>query len=355
MNINRDSKTILLPATPKRIKKITGTRFAPILGLSPWSTPFEVWCDMTGTFKIPFEDTIYTIAGKVIEPKVIAYLDKKFYFGRGMLKNPEQWFGKTTKQMNFDHFPEEPIFGGMWDARTTNSVWELKTTKRAEDWFKSGSFTPPEYYKLQGALYAKLMGLDEFRMVVTFLEDSDYAAPENFEPNPHNTFVKKYSLAAEYPDFDAKLEACLQWYEKHIAGHISPEWDAGKKNDKEILKALTTAHVPEPAAGEETDIVTELIRQMEPLKHRIDEASASIAADVKAFDKLKDQLKAELLGRMTDNDMKIEAKGSAYQIIVSKTAAGGVDTAKLKADGLYEKYAKNGFTTKIDIKRSDAV
>ena len=31
---------------PKRPKKLTGTRFATILGLNPWSTPFEIWCDL---------------------------------------------------------------------------------------------------------------------------------------------------------------------------------------------------------------------------------------------------------------------------------------------------------------------
>ena len=36
-------------APPKRTKKITGTRFATILGLNPWSTPFEMWLAITKT------------------------------------------------------------------------------------------------------------------------------------------------------------------------------------------------------------------------------------------------------------------------------------------------------------------
>lgn len=32
---------------PKRTKKVTGTRFATILGLNPWSTSFEIWCAIT--------------------------------------------------------------------------------------------------------------------------------------------------------------------------------------------------------------------------------------------------------------------------------------------------------------------
>ena len=67
-----DNKIQIVP--PKRPKKLTATRFATILGLNPWSTPFEVWCEITRTYQKPFEDTIYTIAGKTIEPKQAEYM-----------------------------------------------------------------------------------------------------------------------------------------------------------------------------------------------------------------------------------------------------------------------------------------
>jgi predicted phage-related endonuclease len=63
---------------PKRPKKCTGTRFATIMGLNPWSTPFEAWCAITRTYEEPFEDTIYTIAGKEIEPKQAEYMKKSY-------------------------------------------------------------------------------------------------------------------------------------------------------------------------------------------------------------------------------------------------------------------------------------
>jgi len=350
MNINLQTKTIRLDEKPKRTKKITGTRLAPILGLSPWSTEFEVWCDMTGVYKKPFEETIYTAAGKTIEPKVIAYLNKRYAFGK--LQTPTQYFG-GQKRYEWDHFPDEPIFGGLWDARTPTAIWELKTTKRVEDWYKGGQLTPPEYYKLQGALYAYLSGLDEFRLVLTILTDKDYESPEKFEPSPENTIVKKYSVAAEYPNFTAHLNRALEWYERHITGLVSPIWD--DKKDKEIIQALTTAYVPQPAAGEEQDIITELIARIEPLQQQVDVANEQIAETEKQLKQLKDQLKAELESRMKDSDKKIQAAGNRYLFEVSKAAASGVDTDRLKADGLYDKYKKQGFTTKITIKRSDAV
>ena len=63
---------------PKKTKKVTGTRFATILGLNPWSTDFEMWCAITKTYEKPFEDTIYTVAGKTIEPKQAAYMEQSY-------------------------------------------------------------------------------------------------------------------------------------------------------------------------------------------------------------------------------------------------------------------------------------
>ena len=75
---------------PKNCKKLTGTRFATILGLNPWSTPFEVWCEVTRTYQKPFEDTIYTIAGKTIEPKQAEYM-KQSYFMRNLVTPTDIW------------------------------------------------------------------------------------------------------------------------------------------------------------------------------------------------------------------------------------------------------------------------
>ena len=64
---------------PKRPKKLTATRFATVLGLNPWSTPFEVWCEITRTYQKPFEETIYTAAGKTIEPKQAQFMKKSYF------------------------------------------------------------------------------------------------------------------------------------------------------------------------------------------------------------------------------------------------------------------------------------
>ena len=347
MQIDLEQKIIRLEEKPKRIRKITGTRFAAILGLNPWSSPFEAWCDMTGTYKIPFEDTKYTLAGKAIEPKVIAYLDAKYHYGRGNLKGPDDWFGKTKEQLHFDHFPDSDRYGGMWDCRTKQIVYELKTTKRAEDWYKHGTLDAPIYYKLQGALYAWLLGLDKFRMVLTVLEDSDYEHPEAFIPTPKNTHVIQYSLSRDMPQFEGYIDACENWYHNYVELAASPAWDEHYKNDKEIIKALTTAHAAPTDTPEGVDPITVLLREIEPLQAAVD----AMHDTEDRLKKLKDQLKPLLVGQMSASDKKIVLPGSAYEFIVSRTASARVDNAALKKDGLYDKYAKMTETINLNVER----
>ena len=137
---------------PTRTKKITGTKFATILGLNPWSSDFEIWCAVTKTWEQPFVDNQYVNAGKIIEPLQAEYMKKSY----GMdIKTPTDIYGEDYFKKTWgDFFPENPHLGGMWDYLgldedgNVESVLEMKTTKRAEDWEND----VPEYYALQAAL-----------------------------------------------------------------------------------------------------------------------------------------------------------------------------------------------------------
>ena len=138
-----DSKQIQI-APPKRRKKLTGTRFASVLGLNRWSTPFEIWCACTKTYEEPFEDTIYTIAGKAIEPKQAEYMKSAYFMGN--LITPTDVYGPDYFKKTWgDFFPDNSIFGGMWDYLLVGkdgkptTVLEMKTSKRVED----GILRPP--------------------------------------------------------------------------------------------------------------------------------------------------------------------------------------------------------------------
>lgn len=329
-------------APPKKTKKITGTRFATILGLNPWSTAFEMWCAITKTYEKPFEDTIYTIAGKTIEPKQAAYMKKSYAMD---IITPTDIWGKDYFNKTWgDFFPDSPHLGGMWDYLSqgedgkVDAVLEMKTTKRAEDWEND----VPEYYALQAALYAYLLGVDDVIMVASFLEENDYEDPKKFKPSAKNTITVEFKVSERYPDFAEKVARVEKWWEDHVDTGISPEYD--EKKDAEILTALRTNTLTP-----ETDIEA-LVAEAEALKKELDEIAASTAEKEKRLKTINDIIKEHAMSQFRDGDKKVEVKGSVYVWTVSRSETTGIDKDALKADGLLDKYSKKSVQYRMTVK-----
>ena len=215
-------------APPKRTKKITGTRFATILGLNPWSTAFEMWCAITKTYEKPFEDTIYTVAGKTIEPKQARYMEQSY--GMDIVRPSDVWGEDYFNKTWGDFFPESKHLGGMWDylmkgedGKTIEAVLEMKTTKRAEDWQND----VPEYYALQAALYAYLYGVDDVIMVASFLDEKDYKDPAAYQPTASNTITVEFMLETQ------GVEAVLNFCQCNAFKYL---YRAKRKNGLEDMK-----------------------------------------------------------------------------------------------------------------------
>lgn len=317
---------------PKRPKKLTGTRFATILGLNPWSTPFEIWCEVTRTYQKPFEDTIYTIAGKTIEPKQAEYM-KQTYFMSNLVTPTDIWGKDYFRQTYGDFFRESPVLGGMWDYLLygkdgkPTTVLEMKTSKRVEDWKDD----IPEYYALQAALYAYLLGVDEVIMVASFLEPKDYDAPEKFVCSGENTITRPFKVSERYPDFEKKyVKPALKWWKDYVESGISPAFD--ERKDAEILKALRTNNL-----SPETDM-TALVKEAEDLKTKLDAHAAEVAEDEKRYKVLIDMIKKAAIAQFRDGDKKVSIAGSAYNWEVSRTSTTKIDKDAMKADGILAKY-----------------
>lgn len=317
---------------PKRPKKLTGTRFATILGLNPWSTPFEIWCEVTRTYQKPFEDTIYTIAGKTIEPKQAEYM-KQTYFMSNLVTPTDIWGKDYFRQTYGDFFRESPVLGGMWDYLLygkdgkPTTVLEMKTSKHVEDWKDD----IPEYYALQAALYAYLLGVDEVIMVASFLEPKDYDAPEKFVCSGENTITRPFKVSERYPDFEKKyVKPALKWWKDYVESGISPAFD--ERKDAEILKALRTNNL-----SPETDMAA-LVKEAEDLKAKLDAHAAEVAEDEKRYKVLTDMIKKAAIAQFRDGDKKVSIAGSAYNWEVSRTSTTKIDKDAMKADGILAKY-----------------
>lgn len=327
---------------PKKTKKCTGTRFATILGLNPWSSQFEVWAAITKTYEVPFEDTIYTVAGKAIEPKQAEYMKKSY----GMdIITPTDRYGKDYFNKTWgDFFPESKHLGGMWDYLgvdengIVDTVLEMKTTKRIEDWQNDA----PEYYALQAALYAYLLGVDNVIMVASFLDEKDYADPEKYVPNIKNTITVEFKVSERYPDFADKVKQVENWWAEFVDTGISPVYD--EKKDAEILKALRTNTL-----APETDIEA-LIAEGETLKAEIDSVTNSIADKEKRLKTINDIIKEHAVAQFRDGDKKVEVKGSKLTWTVSRSEVKSIDKDSMKADGVLEKYEKVSTQYRMTVK-----
>lgn len=325
---------------PKNPKKLTGTRFATVLGLNPWSSPFEVWCEITRVYEKPFEETIYTAAGKAIEPIQAQYM-KDAYFMTDLV-SPTEVFGKDYfKKTRGDFFQDVDVLGGMWDyirsdGETISGVLEMKTTKRAEDWAED----IPEYYALQVALYAYLMGVDDVVMVASILEDKDYADPASFKCNVHNTIVRPFDLLERYPHFEQEyIRPALKWWADHVERGVSPAYD--EKRDAAVLKALRTNYY---SPG--TDI-SALIDEAEKLKAKLDRHAAKVAEEEKRYKTVCDIIKQAAMTQFRAGDKKVAFSGKQYAWEVSRTSAVKINKDALKEDGLLDKYSTKEYSYRI--------
>lgn len=218
-------------------KKITGTKFASILGKNPFSTEFEAWCDITKVYTKEIEPTKYTNAGNIIEPKQALYC--KNVLGMNNLITPTELYGSNYFNRLKGNFFTDDIFGGMWDYLLIDNqgnpqvVLEMKTTKNVRNWEKD----IPEYYALQASLYAYLLKVDNIYMVVSFLTNDDYNIIDLYQPNEFNTRIIPFSLKEKYPDFEINyVDKVRNWYYNYVETNQSPEYD--NKKDKVILEEL---------------------------------------------------------------------------------------------------------------------
>lgn len=337
---------IELDTLPKKFKKLTATRFATVMGLNAWATPFAAWCEMTRTYEDPFTDTIYTVAGKIIEPKICEYLRNRYFMD---IQSPTDVYGADYFRKTFgDFFPDHEDLGGMWDFLGDEFVVEVKTTKRAEDWVGAdGQVEPPIYYKLQAALYAYLLGFDNVVMTCSFLEAKDYpialdggkfdtTPTEAFTPNVDNTVVIEFKVSEAFPTFkESYIDPARRFWRDHVLTGISPAFD--EKKDAEILKALRKNTV-EPTEGD----IAKLIAEGDKLQAAIDKAEDRLADKKKRLKEIEEEIKKYMVGKFRDGDKKVEIAGKRYAWTLTKSSRSSFDSKALAKDlpEVFGKYNK---------------
>jgi len=240
--IDDDNKVVYFD--PFQIKKITGTRLAPILGKGDFQTPFSVALDLAGIYR---EDTKtkYIEAGNILEPVLRSYLKKNVSLLTPLLGLPDGSKAVIEEPVpgekcGYDHFHNENVFGGLVDGYVTvdgkrNSILEIKTSGERGKWLdENGEYTNvTEQYMLQASLYAELSGLDRIIFVVGFLDDADYDRPKFWTPNENNTKI----IVKKKLDMVPHMKEATEWYKEYMKNGQTPEWTDADKDLVKYLKA----------------------------------------------------------------------------------------------------------------------
>lgn len=306
---SEDRKRIVIDP-PKQRLRITGHRLPTILGVNKWSTPFQAWCEITKLLKAPFVETKYTEAGKVIEPKLIAYVASKF----PNVVSIEEYYGANIDKYKYNNFVEESnVFGGVIDAvstlddlKTITMICECKTSSKPQDWVNN---QVPIDYLLQGALYSYLKGLDRVLFACTFLEEMDYVHPEKFVVNDDNTIlvVKKLKdilipINGEYLNIEEIMEFGKKWWNEYIETGVSPEFD--EKADKEYLDMIRASKPCED--NDLLDVCEEAIKVAQEIKEL--EVSSGLKAKQDLLKTLESSIKEKMIELKEDKVGKYTLK-----------------------------------------------
>lgn len=246
-------------------KKLTGSRLGAVFGNDSFKTPFQLWCEIFGFFKLE-QDTYFLEAGTIIEPKLKEYSEKKMN---------KKFVNYDPKSISFDLFPENPIFGGIPDGEEYDengnliSILEIKTAQMdkykwvflnnqmklklengdpilnsrgdgLKKWFKNGEVIIPSNYIDQISLYLYLRNITKGYFCVAFIKHEDYKKAKdlkftsefnnykgydlnNFklDINEHILVWKEFELNKE--EFEKKYQMAKEWYVKHVYGRVSPK------------------------------------------------------------------------------------------------------------------------------------
>lgn len=340
-----NGKNIVLSEPPKQRLRITGHRVASVLGLNKYQSPFGAWCEITKLVKLPFEDNKYTLAGKAIEPKLINFVRDKF----PNVMSIEEYYGNNIEKYKWNNFIDDSnVFGGIIDAvatkedkKTLTMIVECKTSSKPYLWENNNV---PIEYLLQGCEYSYLKKLDRVLFVCAFLQESDYAHPEMFEPTKENTIlvVKKIKdCNIEMPDgsvitFEEAIEYCEEWWKKYIDTGISPEFD--EKTDKQYLDIIRESKpINDNSLEDLCDYADKLELEIEKLKEE-----NGISSKEKELKNIKDNIKKGLMDSLQDGDMNVSCK--SYQLKGTVKVKFNEKEFADKHPNTYEKFCEESVT-----------
>lgn len=180
----------------RRRSGIGGSDVAPILGLSRWKTPRDIWLSKIDT-AVDIEDrpTVQQLIGTALEEHVLRLYSEQT--GRTV---------RRSHQLLRD--PDHPCLVANLDARAAGRVIEIKTARNSDDWGDPGSDDVPQDYWLQVQHYLQVTRVPVCDVAVLFLNQS--------EPD---VAVYEIPRSDQYAEVVAEL---VDWWNRHVVAGAEP-------------------------------------------------------------------------------------------------------------------------------------
>lgn len=169
--------------------RISGTMMAGILGVSPWSSPFTVACDLLGLATEDISSKAVVKAGHALESVVIEYMNA-VHPDIGAFVPAEEMFAQ--REGDHDSWApdfEDEVFTGHVDGVVMASdgnqyILEVKTSSNMESWLNG----VPEYYQWQVGLYNHFIThQDKAYVALGVMNPGALKDPSTWVPSSTNT------------------------------------------------------------------------------------------------------------------------------------------------------------------------
>lgn len=293
---------VQVPATREewlrsRRQGIGGSDVAPILGLSPWRTPLNVWEDKLGLGEDVDETSPALYWGNLLEAPIRqAYAD-----ATGM---------KVTKPAEMFISKEHPFMVANLDGiREDGRLVEFKTTSVGNNWGEPGTDQIPDYYLTQVQHYMAVTG-------ATVCDVAVLIAGRDF---------RIYTVQA-----DAELQAVLIQREKDFWQLVTSRTAPDPINPDDAARVWTSA-----IKGKTIDATGDMVAAWARL-HQISES-------IEALEDEESQLKTKIMSFMQDST-SLKHQGKTLCSWSAPSSRKTVDSKKLAAEfpDAYEACLKAG-------------
>lgn len=152
--------TDLTPGSPEWARRITASKVAAILGVSPYESPRSVWHLMHGD--VPsFAGNDTTRRGQYLEAGVLAWWRDKHD-----VTDPREWMEQPTYTLGDWAAATPDLVTHIAETDHENVLVDAKTTVKDDEWGLPGTDQVPTYYYAQGLWAMHVSGIHELRFAV---------------------------------------------------------------------------------------------------------------------------------------------------------------------------------------------